>query len=306
MILDVQSLRKHYVGKDKKPFIAVDDVSLQLVAGEVLAFLGPNGAGKTTSIKMIAGLIQPDDGDAFICGHSIKKHSRKAISHVGAVLEGSRNLYWRLTPLENLIYWAGLKGYPHRIAKERAMDLLSNFGLQDKAHDTLQKLSRGMQQQVAICAALMHSPSLLLLDEPTLGLDLQAADRIQELIIRLAKEEHVGILLTTHQMEVAQTLADRVCIVRKGRVVLEGHTHDVLEQFSENKYIFELGEPLTHSQRQIISERGADFVDEKTFYISITTQKELYDILRTTEPCSLLRMERDLADLASVFRHYVE
>lgn len=303
MLLDVKGLHKQYGVKGGARISAVNDISFQLPAGEILAFLGPNGAGKTTSIKIIAGLVHPDDGDASIKGYSIRKEPRQALMHIGAVLEGSRNLYWRLTPMENFEYWGGIRGIPRKVARARGRELLQVFGLEAKAKHTLQKLSRGMQQQVAICAALIHQPALLLLDEPTLGLDLEASDRIQNLIRKLASEQHMGILLTTHQMEIAQALSDRVSIIQNGKMVVEGRTAEVLEQFSGNAYLFVLAEPLASGLRQSLVDLGAEFDSDVRFRLALADPSDLYSVLGRIAPHPVVRIERDTADLARVFRH---
>jgi ABC-2 type transport system ATP-binding protein len=182
--LEVDSLRKTF-RYGNKLVEAVRSVSLSLASGEVLAFLGANGAGKTTTIKMIAGLIRPDAGQVRIAG--VDPHSNsQALQMLGAVLKGNRNLYWRLTPEENLEYFGVLKGLSCREARRRGRVLLERFGLLSKCHTTVQTLSRGMQQKLAIAVALIHQPQLLLLDEPTLGLDVDVMRSLTSLTRQLA------------------------------------------------------------------------------------------------------------------------
>ena len=138
--LDAEHLQKSY-GRGKRRFEAVRDVSLRIRAGEVLAFLGPNGAGKTTTIKMIGGLVRPDAGQVRIAGLAPHRQSA-ALKRVGAVLEGNRNLYWRLTPLENIEYFGGLRQVPRRLARQRGEQLLEQFGLGDKRKTPVQKLEK--------------------------------------------------------------------------------------------------------------------------------------------------------------------
>ncbi|MDA8347175.1 MAG: ABC transporter ATP-binding protein [Thermaerobacter sp.] len=305
VLLEVDRVRKSYRRRGGGEVSAVCDVSFELKAGRILAFLGPNGAGKTTTIKMIAGLVRMDGGDVRIGGHSIRTAGPAALRQLGAVLEGSRNLYWRLTPIENIEYWAGIRGVPRRRARERGLALLTQCGLEDKAHQTVQQLSRGMQQLVAICASLVHEPRLLLLDEPTLGLDLDAADRIQQIVERLARIENVGILLTTHQMEVAQRLSDEVVLIREGSVILKGATDAVRERLNGDSYAFELGAGLREDQRAYLIGRDATFDSPTTFRLVVRSPEDFYDIVRRLEPCPIIRASRDTADLGTVFRHYV-
>src|SRR5262245_22401838 len=152
-VLEGRGLRKRF--RTRRSIIeAVRGVDLDLAAGEVLAFLGPNGAGKTTTIKMIAGLIRPDAGVVNIGGLDPHR-TRAALARVGAVLEGSRNIYWRLTALENIEYFGVLRGLTRRAARARGGVLLERLGLATRAHSTVQTLSRGMQQKVAIGVALV-------------------------------------------------------------------------------------------------------------------------------------------------------
>ena len=302
MLLEVDGLVKRYRTKDRQVVEAVKGIRFSLAAGTILAFLGPNGAGKTTTIKMIAGLVRPDDGDVTVEGHSLSAASGQALRRLGAVLEGSRNLYWRLTPLENFEYWGGIRGLSRKTARERGRELMREFGLEDKIGSTVQQLSRGMQQQVAICAALIHSPALLLLDEPTLGLDLDASDRIQEYVQRLAHERGMGILLTTHQMEVAQTLADRISIIQSGVLTLEGLKEDVLARFTGSSYVFELAEAPSAGARQLADQLGAAWTGEQEFRVVLDRPTDVYDIMRALEPCPVVRVMRETADLATVFR----
>lgn len=303
MLLEVNQLHKSY-HKRGKAVTAVGGVSFYLDGGQILGFLGPNGAGKTTTIKMIAGLIAPDAGDATIAGESVVHKGQRALRHVGAVLEGSRNLYWRLSPLENLEYWAGLRGVRKREARLRAKELFERFELTDKMHHTVQQLSRGMQQKVAICAALIHEPKLLLLDEPTLGLDVESADRIQTLVQSLVREQKIGVVLTTHQMDVAETLSDRIAIIQTGTIVLEGLKRAVLDRFTGNAYLVELGQRLEPQVRSRLEAEGVVFENERSFRIAVAVPEDLYVLLKAIEPAPVLRIERDTADLGRVFRHY--
>lgn len=305
MHLEVRDVTKTYPRKGGEPPKAVDGLSFDLAQGRILAFLGPNGAGKTTSIKMIAGLVKPDAGEIRVDGTSLIQEPQAAFGKIGAVLEGSRNLYWRLTPMENIAYWAGIRGVPKREAQERGMAFLVACGLEKKAHDTVQKLSRGMQQLVAIACSILHRPKLLLLDEPTLGLDLWASDRIQELIVQLAKSDDVAVLVTTHQMEVAQRMSDEVLLIRGGKKVLSGRTEEILRQFRGNTYSFQLGAQVSASQRAYLLGQGAAFEDESTFRVSIASPSDLYQIISHLDPLPIDSVSQDGADLASVFRQVI-
>lgn len=302
MLLEVDGLVKRYRTRDRKLVEAVREVRFGLGAGTILAFLGPNGAGKSTTIKMIAGLVAADGGDARVDGHSVIRSPRHALSRLGAVLEGSRNLYWRLTPLENFAYWGGIRGLSHREAERRGTELMRAFGLEHKLGSTVQQLSRGMQQQVAVCAALLHRPALLLLDEPTLGLDLEASDRIQSYVTRLAHEQGVAILLTTHQMEVADKLADRIAIIQNGELTLEDEKAAMLARFSADSYEVELGAPATDMVRAAMQTFRPDWQSDTVFRCLLNNGQSVYELLRRLEPHPVTRVMRETADLATVFR----
>ncbi|MCA1991905.1 MAG: ABC transporter ATP-binding protein, partial [Coleofasciculus sp. S288] len=277
--LEVDNLRKTYHSSGKR-FEAVRSVSLTLSSGEVLAFLGPNGAGKTTTIKMIAGLIRPDAGQVRIAG--IDPHRNpEALRLLGAVLEGNRNLYWRLTPEENLDYFGVLKGLSHREARRRGRVLLERFDLTSKRRTTVQTLSRGMQQKLAIAVALVHQPKLLLLDEPTLGLDVEATQNVKALVRAIASEG-CAILLTTHQLNIAEELSDRVAIIQKGEIIASSSTRDLIRQFSADAYIIEVEGELAPARVQALQGVGADIQAERIVYRG--SSEGLYQVLELLNP----------------------
>ncbi len=309
--LESQQLRKSY-GRGKRRFEAVRGVSLKLSAGEVLAFLGPNGAGKTTTIKMIAGLVRPDAGWVRIAGADPHRQPQ-ALRGVGAVLEGNRNLYWRLTPLENLDYFGVLRQMPRRLVRQRGEQLLTEFGLLDKRHVPVQKLSRGMQQKIAIAVALIHEPKLLLLDEPTLGLDVESGETVKRLVRQVAASG-CAILLTTHQLNVAEELSDRVAVIRQGKIVAEQSTQALIAQFSNSAaYHIEFGGRLSEERKDAIAQLGATIDNQFIHYCpadsvlanspsEITTSSTaIYKILSLLAPLPLLEVRQDRADLTDVF-----
>jgi len=169
--LTVKDLQKTYPQWRKEPTKAVDGISFSIDEGEIVGFLGPNGAGKTTTIKCICGLVEPTKGDIRIYGIDAVNDTRKAVSNTSAVLEGNRNIYWRLTTRENLEFFARLHGRSLKEAEPEIKSLLKKFDLQHKENTPARKLSRGMQQKLALSCALIRGTDFLLLDEPTLGLE---------------------------------------------------------------------------------------------------------------------------------------
>lgn len=295
-ILEVHNLYKKYRQGNK--FVeAVLDVSLSIHPGEVLAFLGPNGAGKTTSIKMIAGLIRPDTGSVRIGGCDPHRNPQ-ALRMLGAVLEGSRNLYWRLTPLENLEYFGVLRGISHRTARKQALKLLEQFELTHKRNTPVQTLSRGMQQKLAIAVALVHKPSLLLLDEPTLGLDIEASQHVKAVVRHIASEG-CAILLTTHQLDVAEEISDQVAVIRQGKIIAQESTEDIIQRFSGSTYIVKFEGELEQSQITKIKDLSGIIEDRKIIYPG--TNLGIYQLLTILKPLNILEVKQDRADLTQVF-----
>jgi len=294
--LEVYNLQKKY-RQGKKSIEALSGLSLTINTGEVLAFLGPNGAGKTTSIKMIAGLIRPDAGWVRIAGCDPHRNPQ-ALRMLGAVLEGSRNLYWRLTPEENLEYFGVLRGISRTVARKQALRLLDQFGLMHKRETPVKSLSRGMQQKLAIAVALVHQPSLLLLDEPTLGLDVEASQNVKALVRQVASEG-CAILLTTHQLDVAEEISDRVAIIQKGKMIAEESTEEIIRRFSGSTYMIKCEGELDPIQISKIEALGAIIEAEKIIYAG--TNAGLYKVLGVLEPLPLLQVKQDQSDLTQIF-----
>src|SRR5262245_58209623 len=234
-IVDVRHLRKVFVKRKVDPeasfwsrlslrsrptetAVAVDDVSFGIAEGEIFGLLGPNGAGKTTTIRMLCTLLEPTSGTATINGYAIERQAALVRQNLGAVLTGERSIYWKLTGRENLKYFAALYHVPPAIARRRVAELLERLGLASRADELVERYSSGMKQRIAIAKALLANPPVLLLDEPTIGLDPQSARNLRELISEIKREGRT-ILLTTHYMEEADQLCDRVGIIDLGRII---------------------------------------------------------------------------------------
>jgi ABC-2 type transport system ATP-binding protein len=233
--IEVTNLGKVY-GRGERAFAAVRPMTLSVPWGQVIGLLGPNGAGKTTTIKMICGLITPTSGTIKLSGYDVTRQRPDAVRQIGAVLEGSRNVYWPLSAWENLLYFGRLKGLRRSEIKPRARRLLTELGLWERRHEPVGSYSRGMQQKVAVSAALITDPPILLLDEPTLGLDVEAARTFKDWIAHLAREEGKTILLTTHQLQVAQELANRIAVIKAGEIIADLPTDELLARHAENRF----------------------------------------------------------------------
>ena len=203
-------------------FLAVDRLSFRVAEGEVFGILGPNGAGKTTTIRILACLISPSTGSATVAGHDIVSNAQR-IREVVGILTENPSLYERLTAYENMNFFAeayNLSNAQER--KSRIKVLLDFFNLWERKDDKVSKFSKGMKQKLAIARALVHDPPVLFLDEPTAGLDPEAAKGIRELVENLSKHEKHTIVLSTHHLEDAERLCSRVMIINRGRSVFVG------------------------------------------------------------------------------------
>lgn len=219
---EVRNLRKAF-GRIQ----AVDGLTLSLPRGELYAFLGPNGAGKTTSIRMIAGLLRPDAGDVLIHGVSLAQDPVAAKRPL-AYVPDDPVLYGKLRPLEYLEFVAALWSMPRASGQPRAEELLQTLGLWDKRDDYIEGFSRGMKQKMALAGALIHEPTLMLLDEPLTGLDASAARLVKDLLNEFVRKGGT-VVLTTHILDVAERMAARIGIIQAGKLAAEG-TLDALRE----------------------------------------------------------------------------
>ncbi len=235
--IEIESLSKIYRRRNGDDINAVSSLDLKVAAGQVFGFLGSNGAGKTTTIKMACGLVLPTTGTVRLNGYDMRKQRGQAMRQIGAVLEGTRNVYWRMNAWQNLLYFGRLKGISSgKRLKARAEELLRELDLWARRKDPVREFSRGMQQKVAIAAALITDPPIVLLDEPTLGLDVQASRTVQKWITQLAKDRGKTVVLTTHQLDMAETLCDRVAIMSQGQLLAHRPTNELLDLFRQEFY----------------------------------------------------------------------
>ena len=208
-------------------FTAVDDVSLDVPEGRIHGFLGPNGAGKTTTIRMIAGLLQPTRGKVVIDGHDLAREPEEAKRALGFIPDRPF-LYEKLTAAEFLRFHAGLYGLEGPEIEQRARELLELFELDLRRDDLVESFSHGMKQRLVMCAAFLHRPGAVLVDEPMVGLDPKGARLIKD-IFRAQSAKGVAILMSTHTLEVAQEMCDRISIILAGKIIASGTVDELRE-----------------------------------------------------------------------------
>ncbi|MDB5206687.1 MAG: transporter ATP-binding protein [Flavisolibacter sp.] len=219
-IIDVKGLTKVF-----KEVTAVDDLSFSVPKGEVYGFLGQNGAGKSTTIRMLLTLIQPTSGSVSILGKDLLHHRKEVLRQTGAIIE-KPDLYKYLTALENISIMARLSGV--RLTKQELLRQLERVGLAERATSKVKTFSQGMKQRLGIACALVNNPQLIILDEPTNGLDPQGIADVRNLILSLSKDEGKTIFVSSHLLSEIEVMADSMLIIDKGKKVAEGKAEDLL------------------------------------------------------------------------------
>lgn len=241
VILSVKNLSKSF-GKRK----AVDNLSFEIRAGEIFGFLGPNGAGKSTAIRAMLSLIKPDSGDIEIFGKSIRKYHNSALQEVGALVERP-DFYEYLSAYKNLSLLAAMD----KVSKERILEVLEIVGLADRAKDKVRAFSQGMKQRLGIAQALLSKPKLLILDEPTNGLDPRGMKEVRDLIRKLA-EEGITILLSSHLLHEIEQICTTMAIINLGKLIKIGSVHDLLNE--SDTFITEItAEPVVKAKTTLES-----------------------------------------------------
>jgi len=220
-IIEVKNLCKQF-----GDFKAVDNLSFTVEAGQVYGFLGQNGAGKSTTIRMLLTLIKPTSGKIEIFGMSLQKHRKEVLRQMGAVIERP-DLYKYLSALENLRIFAAMSD--HKISEKKLMEQLDMVGLAERAHSKVKTYSQGMKQRLGIATALVHNPQLIILDEPTNGLDPQGIADIRNLIIRLSKDMKKTLVISSHLLSEMELIADSMLIIDKGKKLVEGKVTDLFD-----------------------------------------------------------------------------
>ncbi len=236
-VIVIEDLRKTY-----GPFVALNDLSLVVESGVCVGYLGPNGAGKTTTIKILTNLLRPTSGKAYLNGADVVENPKKALEQVGAVVE-TPEFYPQLTPNECLSYIGHIRGMSTEAIQERSQEVLEEVKLSEWADQRTGKFSKGMKQRLAIAQALLHEPNILILDEPTTGLDPRGMFEVRE-IVRQLKATEITILMSSHLLNEVQEVCDRVAIIDKG-TLLAYDTVENLSVMKENSVSVMTLEPIT-------------------------------------------------------------
>ncbi|MCD6588727.1 MAG: ABC transporter ATP-binding protein [Candidatus Fermentibacteraceae bacterium] len=288
--------------KSYSDLTAVNSISFDVHRGEILGILGPNGSGKTTTLKSILGLIEFDSGSIEVNGLSIKKQRREILKEMGAILEGARNIYWHLTPMENLVYFAGIRGIPRKQMVKRAEYLLESLELTDVAHKEIRQFSSGMKQKCALACAFIHNPSILLLDEPTLGLDVEITRTIMSWLKDVVEKEGKTIVITSHNMDFIENICHRILIIRKGEIISHETVKSLKEKFAGKHFVIELKNEPKQSLIQSISHHGSVTSSENSLRIELKTLNNLLPVLQLlgdskAEMVDFRSVENDLEDI---------
>ncbi len=233
-MIEIKNVSKSYV-KGKK---SVDGLDLEIKNGEIFGFLGPNGAGKTTTIRMITGILEPDDGDILVDGHSIRKEPLEAKKNFGFVPD-SPDMFLKLKGIEYLNFLAEVYKVPLNERKERIESLTKKFEIYDELNNNIESYSHGMRQKIVICGALISNPKNWILDEPMTGLDPKASFDLKEMMRNHVKQGNT-VFFSTHILDVAEKLCDRVGIINKGKLVFVGTFDEMKEKFKEETSLEEL------------------------------------------------------------------
>lgn len=257
-ILEVKNLNKYFGNKQ-----VLKDVSFELKEGEILGFIGPNGAGKTTTIKLILGLQAIGSGEVLINGFDIEKDFEKAIGKVGAIVE-SPDLYMYLSGRKNLELIANMyKG----VTKERIEEVIKISGLDNRIDDKVSKYSLGMRQRLGIAASIINKPNILILDEPTNGLDPEGIKELRDLLKKLAKEEKMGILISSHNLAELESFCTDVCLIKNGEVLVENSVKN-FKKTDKSYYTIELDktsglDKILNKDDEILAENEIRVLREK-------------------------------------------
>ncbi len=289
IVLECNNLHKKFGKKE-----VIKNVSTTVEAGDILGFIGPNGAGKTTTIKLILGLQKIDKGTVKINGYDITKDFEKAIARVGAIVENP-DLYMYLTGYKNLKLIARMY---KNVDKARIDEVVKLVGLQERINDKVSKYSLGMRQRLGIAQAILHKPNILILDEPTNGLDPEGIRELRELLQKLAKEEQMAILISSHNLAELDSFCTKICIIQNGEVIETKEITKLKAEASTNYTIFKISN--TDNIKNIVE--NANVLNSAEFKI-LAEPKEVATIVKklVENNIEVYRIEEDITTLEDAF-----
>lgn len=289
-ILECENLNKKIGKKD-----ILKNVSLQIQESDILGFIGPNGAGKTTTIKLILGLQKINSGKVKINGFDIEKQFEKAIERVGTIVENP-DLYMYMTGLDNLKMNAKLY---KNVDNKRIEEVVKLVGLENRIKDKVSKYSLGMRQRLGIAQAILHKPNLLILDEPTNGLDPEGIKQLRDILTKLANEEKMGILISSHNLAELESFCNKVTIIQNGEIIETSTLEDAKRV--EGRILYEIELDNTNDLEKIIN-KEIEIIDANTFKI-YTTREEIPEIVKqlVNNNKKIYKVCEDLTSLEDAF-----
>ncbi|WP_255170469.1 ABC transporter ATP-binding protein [Natrononativus amylolyticus] len=306
--VEVVGLTKCY-GAGSTSVEALSNVSVTVQPGSITGLLGTNGAGKTTLMKSVLGLVTPSAGTVRVDGVDVCEHPSAAHRAVAAVFEGARNVYWRLTPRENVSFFAQLHGVPRRSRPDRVRRAIDAAGIEAVADTTVTELSRGMKQRCALACAFVRDTPILLLDEPTLGLDFESQRALLDELVRLTEQEGRTVLLSSHDMGVVERVCDRVVVVDDGAIVADESVDALKTAFATRTYSVTLESAVATDSIATLAQSfdvgEVALVDERTrFDVLLSEPGEVYALVdelrqRGHSLRSLERVEPALGEIFS-------
>ncbi|WPZ19092.1 ABC transporter ATP-binding protein [Geobacillus subterraneus] len=305
-VIELNNLSKRY-----GDYRAVDRLSLSIRKGEIFGLLGPNGAGKTTTILMMLGLTEPTSGSVSVCGIDPVRNPIDVKRKVG-YLPDDVGFYHHMTGLENLLYTAALNGIPRTEAEKRAWELLEKVNLTDAAHKKAGKYSRGMRQRLGLADVLIKRPEVIILDEPTLGIDPEGVRELLRLIHDLSRNEGITVLLSSHQLHHVQQICDRVGLFVDGKLLAEGNMERLAQQlFLQDAYVIHVAaSPLDASLRaKIEAIPGVNKVERTGNGVDVYCQTDVSAHISRTiveSNASLFHLSRRDFGLDEIYHRYFE